>query len=460
MKFEPNAEYKLMLPKWSRCRDCAAGQDAVRKAGETYLPRPSKYWEADEYKSYLMGADFFNAYGKTVDTLTGLIFKNDPQIETPPGMESLRMDATLTGIPLVKYARRVTEEVLITGRCGTLVDYPQIDPGEGLSVADVEAMNLRPRFSLYPAESIWDWKQEWVNNSYVTTYVVLAEGKSRVRELLLISGVYVVKIWELEEKSEQYYLSTETIPIMNGRPLEFIPFLISDPIDGTWDMDQPPLLDLADMNLSHYRTMATLEWGRAKTALPTFWATGVEPEDLTNGVKGVPIRLGSGNGLMTSKDNARFGLLEFTGQGLGALERADTQKREMMAALGSSVLIGDNPAESGIAAMVRREGEGSGLASIAWSISETLTKALGIAREWYGVQGDVGIRLNTEYYKTPANPQELMALFAQVQAGTLSTRSLWEYMQKTGVLPREKTFEQNQEELEEDTAGIMGALEG
>ena len=34
-----HAEYEAMLPSWTRARDVLAGEDAVKAAGEKYLPR-------------------------------------------------------------------------------------------------------------------------------------------------------------------------------------------------------------------------------------------------------------------------------------------------------------------------------------------------------------------------------------------------------------------------------------
>ena len=53
-------EYEASLAGWSRARDVIAGEDAVKAAGELYLPRLDMQRDAD-YAAYLMHTSFYNA---------------------------------------------------------------------------------------------------------------------------------------------------------------------------------------------------------------------------------------------------------------------------------------------------------------------------------------------------------------------------------------------------------------
>ena len=50
--FLPHPDYGKALPKWKRCTDFAAGEDAVHAARTTYLPK-LKGRVDDDYKSRL-----------------------------------------------------------------------------------------------------------------------------------------------------------------------------------------------------------------------------------------------------------------------------------------------------------------------------------------------------------------------------------------------------------------------
>jgi hypothetical protein len=68
-------------------------------------------------------------------------------------------------------------------------------------------------------------------------------------------------------------LLSEVYPLMNGKPLDFIPFTFLSTDDNTAEVDEPPLIDLVNVNLSHYRTCADLEHGAHFTGLPTPYIT-------------------------------------------------------------------------------------------------------------------------------------------------------------------------------------------
>ena len=55
-------QYDTSLPVWQRARDVPAGEDAVKAAGEKYLPRLDSQ-SSEEYGSYRKRAAFFNAGG-------------------------------------------------------------------------------------------------------------------------------------------------------------------------------------------------------------------------------------------------------------------------------------------------------------------------------------------------------------------------------------------------------------
>lgn len=67
-------EYKEFAPVWKRCRDAATGQRAIQKGLTSYLPALAQQ-DDTEYKSYQSRALYYNATGRTVDAMTGLVFR-------------------------------------------------------------------------------------------------------------------------------------------------------------------------------------------------------------------------------------------------------------------------------------------------------------------------------------------------------------------------------------------------
>ena len=120
-----------------------------------------------------------------------------------------------------------------------------------------------------------------------------------------------------------------------------------------------PLLDLANVCLSHYRSSADLEHGRHFTALPQVRTS----QELIQMNTTKAFMSGQGTAWVIPNEQAKVGFLEFSGQGLGSLERALEQKKKMMAVLGARLLEGPKGVEAAETARIRQNTETSILGS-------------------------------------------------------------------------------------------------
>ena len=168
-----NPQYDKFAPDWKLMRDTAAGERAVKDAGQDYLPMLGGQ-EPDQYAAYKMRASYYNATGRTIEGLSGMVFRKAPQIDLPTSMEDFAEDVTLSGQPLTDFAERAVDEVLTVNRLGILVDYPRVETG-GLTAAEAARMNLRPTLCAYKAESILDCKLGQIGNATVLMQVRLLE---------------------------------------------------------------------------------------------------------------------------------------------------------------------------------------------------------------------------------------------------------------------------------------------
>ena len=75
-------DYDANAAAWLRARDVFAGEDAVKAAGERYLPKLDSQ-SKDEFDAYRARASFFNATARTADGFVGLIFRREPTFKTP-----------------------------------------------------------------------------------------------------------------------------------------------------------------------------------------------------------------------------------------------------------------------------------------------------------------------------------------------------------------------------------------
>ena len=436
-------EYTKYAPMWKKSRIVMEGEEAVKSAGTEFLPRLSEQ-TSEEYAAYRERALFFAAAGRTREALVGSIFAVTPVYTFPTSQESILKQVTRDGRSIETFSVKVVEELFTTGRYGVL--------------CDTDKSGVRPFLAGYAAECIYNWRTKMVNGVEVLTMVVLeeesfepkdefdTEPSCKLRYLFLDpqTGAYTVRLYKKASKSEQSATKSEWVPegedvnpTLRGQKISVIPFTFYGVRDLSSCPHRPPMQDVVNVNISHYRTSADLEHGRHYTALPTPWAAGFDKKS--------SLYLGSSKAWVSEDPGASCGFLEFQGQGLGALENGLKEKQHMMAVLGSRLLEGDkNAVEAADTMRVKRASERSVLAQVANNVGEGLRTSLEYLRDWAGAAGDVDAEFNDDFDESSLTPEMLAQLMAQVQAGMLSWKTYFYNVKRGNLLPDDRTEEDEQ----------------
>lgn len=459
MNDQPDAthpQYDEFLPIWTKCRDAEIGERAIQKAGETYLPK-LKGQTAEDYKSYVARAQFYNATCRTVESLRGLVFVSDPTIELPKAAEDWKTDITLTGVSLDGLARSVVKNTLITGRHGLLVEYPAAD-GTIKTLSEATQLDLRPYLVEYDAEDILNWSSSRVNNAWKLSFVALREvskdGEPQVRHLQLVAGQYLQAIY-IQLKNKSWTLSEIIIPTKAGTPLDFIPFFFESTEENTGDVVAPPIEDLVNINIGHYRNSADYENGLHVVGQPTPFLTGVDrPRE---GEPEFEFSIGSNTVLLLSNPESTAGFLQCGAEGFASLREAMQDKVEQMAAMGARILAAQKKqTEAAQTAAINKNGESSVLSDWASAMENPLEKALKVMVWWEGLSGDVKFELNKDYLVSSMTAQEITAHMGLWQSGAMSHRSLFDALKAGKVYPETMTFEDEQEFILQDPPALGG----
>ena len=451
---------------WAKCRDAAGGEERVHLAGLAYLPRLTNQDDA-QYLAYRTRALYYNATGRTLQALRGMVFRRAPAVDVPDAADYLKHDADGAGTPLPAFAEDVVDELLTVGRVGVLADYPRTE--QVATAAEEQALGARPFLTMYRAEDIVNWRFEAHGNRRALSLVVLREriaieeadgfGVREVeqwRVLRLVDGVYRVEVWrqtwperdarrrrpvartDAPLQTEGLTLIEAVEPTLRGVRMTFIPFALYGPRGPAENPDNPPILDLVNVNLSHYRSSADYEHGLHYTGLPTAIVTG---HDGTGQV----FAIGSATAWVFPNADVKAYYLEFSGAGLAHLREAIERKEAMMAALGARMLAPEKrAAEAADTVAMRHGGEHGVLASIANAASGLLTQALSWCLQWAGIAGEAAVQLNTDFMPSGLSAQQLTALVAAVQAGQLSPETLYFNLQRGGVAQPDVDFAEEQ----------------
>lgn len=445
-------EYSKNLIKWQLMRDALAGEVAKEK----YVPKLSDQ-EADEYSAYVGRAEFYNATARTQVALTGLLFAKPPKVELPEALKTIAENVSLDDDTLEALAKNIADECLSVGRCGVLVDLPSVEKSD-YSKLEAERLNLRAYATLYKAENIINWKTTKINGSNVTSLVVLAETyaeptqdefvdkiKTRYRVLDLHEGYYRQRVFS-ETKAGNFEVVSEIYPSANGQKLEYLPFTFFNVNDLKTDIDKPPLLDLAKVNISHFRSEVDLEHGTHFTALPTPYVTGYQGESSEK------LKIGSTAVWVINDPSAKVGFLEFSGAGLSTLENRIAVKEKRMSILGARLLLDEKKtAEATETLQMRKSGENAVLTNVASTISEGMASFLKDIAFFENIASENLIyEINTDYNLTMIEPQLLAQIIAGIQSGDIPNEVLYDALLKGELMPKTiQSYEDYQAKLEQ-----------
>ncbi len=451
--------------RWTLMRDVLSGEDRVKKGGTKYLPQPAGRTD-DDYKKYRSRAQFFDATGKTADGMVGGIFRKPPKISVPVVLEYLIEDADGKSTSLEQLSKDACTEVIGLGRVGVLVDMPNVPQEKRLD--EERNMGAEARLYLYRAENIINWHYARVGSMYKLSRVVLLESVEepgadefesetvevyRVLDLEqdIIDGLgsgYRVRVFK-QNDGEWLQVEEHRPTLPNGERMDFIPFTFIGAGDNTADIDKPPLLDIANVNIGHYRNSADYEDAIFMVGQPTPVITGLDAQFIEK-TKGQFV-IGSRAAWMLP-GNASASMLE-SSRDLAALANAMERKEAQMVQLGAR-LIDSNPSgvEAAETIRLRQSGEASVLASIANNLSRGFQTVLQWASRWMGGTGeDVEFAANTDFFPARMSSADLKELVASWQGGVITYGTLFENLVAGELITAGTDVEEYEQLLEQES---------
>jgi hypothetical protein len=442
-----NYEVSYWYDEWKMIRDMCAGEKMVKDAGSLYLPQ-MEGMDSEEYQAFLERATFFPFTARTASALAGSIFRRQEAYENFP--EKLRdrlEDFTKDKQDFRTFSQLAAEEVIKLGRYGVLLDLPA-----------TPSTVPKPYVVGYTAENILDWAVSEIDGRNELTMLVLREAKfitdpktrvqsitPRYRRLSLTSTgpdrAYKVEIFEAQKASDQpdltqKFLVKTIFPEVRGKTLNFIPFVLIGAFTSTPGVEKPPMQDIARLNVSHYRSYASLEHGRLFTGFPIYYVEA----PLGGGEADAEFELGASK-VWVTPPGAKPGLLELNGQGLKFLENALDQKEQQAATLGGR-MIGIRTAstsESNNVLKISERNEQSILLKITRALDAGMTHVL----RWWAIFQDtpadeankIKVDFNKDFLFDNGGAREFRAIQSMYKDGVIPIEVVYAYLKKSMVIP-------------------------
>src|SRR4051794_1395287 len=107
-----------MKTHWAKMRHVVEGNTAIQKNAKLYLPQLTEQ-TPDEYKAYHERGVFFNATGRVVDTMKGMIFRKPAFAEVKP-IQDIADNIDLAGMGLNAVCESTIQQQFEVSRCGVL----------------------------------------------------------------------------------------------------------------------------------------------------------------------------------------------------------------------------------------------------------------------------------------------------------------------------------------------------
>lgn len=446
----PNVAFKrpelvAVMPEYEIIRDAIGGSTKVKAAKTKYLPRPNPADTSPantaRYTAYLIRAVFYGVTGRTMRGLSGQVFMRDPVLEVPDTMQPVVDDTNGEGVSLVQLAKKVTNWVIPYGRSGLFVDYPET--GGVVTKAELEEKGIRPTITGYEPWAIINWRTRKRGAVSVLNMVVLEESyveKDDGFEVKLATqwrvlnlsddDKYSVQIWRKAAARNFSLLKTYTPHDAEGNPFKDIPFCFVGSENNDSDVDAPPLFDLADLNLAHYRNSADHEEnlyvsGQATpvlTGLNESWADKYFKEGVGLGSRAaIPLPVGGDAKLIQATE-------------ISGISTEMEHKERQMVALGAKLVEQKTVQRTATEAGLEEAGESSILSSIANNVSLAFVWALGWAAMFIGVpETEIKFSANSDFDISKMTPAERAQTITEWQAEAITFSEMREALRKTGV---------------------------
>lgn len=438
------------LADYTRIRDCVSGQRAIKLKRTTYLPdpdesEPNETARTARYNNYLARAVFYGVTGRTLRGLVGLVFDKDPAIEAPPLLAPVLADASGSGVKITQQAQAVLADVVAIARAGLLTDYPRT---EGPATRqDQLSGNIRPTITFYRAEDVINWRTRTVGSKVLLSLVVLRESYvveddgfsekigTRYRVLRLDdNGVYQVEVHTMQDDGQAPAVDTFTPTDGAGKPLREIPFTFVGALDNEPTIDEPPLLDIAEINVAHFRNSADYEESCFMLGQPTPVLSGLTKQWVDE-VLGGKVRLGS-RGAISLPVGGSAELLQVQPNTM-AFEAMEHKEKQMLA-LGAKLLENTGTEQTATEATQDFVLDNSVLATCSRNVSAAYRMALGWAHlymtgDFIDDQSVLDFELNTDFASRMLTSADRSEIVGEWQKGAITWDEMRWNLKRAGV---------------------------
>lgn len=382
-----------------------------------YVPKLSKQ-STEKYNQYVERGSYYNVILRTTSAIIGTILRKLPTFD-----DSFKQVQDLTQREFIV---DLLKGLLLQGRSGILTDFndtlqePEMIPVQGQNI-----VNWRDDKSLVVLkESVY---KEDPDDSYKLVPCI------NYRELFLDDeGVYNVRLWE-QSSDKTWKVVDEFIPNFRGQTLNYIPFEFINPFDTTPEVHNPVLYNLAQLNISHFRTSVDLEHVAHYSALPTPWIAG---EFASGGeeVETQEVLIGSETVWQLTPES-KVGFLEFTGISIDSLADIMSHKEEQMLNIGIRLLSDKKGVESADSLKIRSNSENATLLGMVFALESAIMESLRTINFWSNIKTEPLFEMSKDFTEITLSDSDIKIQLELLNDNKISMETFLENLVAGEIIP-------------------------
>ena len=454
--------YDRMLPRWTLIESLLGGTETMRLAGETYLPKHQEETDLG-YESRKNATTLLNMTKKTLGSLVSKPFSEPlkPNEDIPESIISeILGDVDLQGNNLDVFCRRWFQSGMSKAFSHVLVDMPRQEPsldGKPRTLADDRKQGTRPYWVHIEPECLLSARAEIINGEEVLQHIRIMETyteqvgfaeveKSQIR-VVEPGLVQIYRINESNKQKEEWLLYDEW-----NTGIDFVP-LVTFYADRTGFMEgQPPLMDLAWLNVTHWQSSSDQRNILKVSRFPILACSGSSGEDDDS-----PVVVGPNKVLYNEDPQGKFYYVEHTGAAIQAGSEDLKSLEDQMAAYGAEFLRKKPGNQTATARALDSSEANSELSSIVVSFEDALATVLGITAVWMGLGEDGGtVEAVKDYSSAEADKIGLDVLIKLRDKRDISRKALIQALKLRDILPEDFDEEADYEEILDEASAELG----
>ena len=451
--------YLHMSQSWEPIDCCVGGTQYFRYNASTFLPQEPQELE-DAWHRRVSHATFAPYTVRIAEQAAGLILRKPVQFqpqetggEVDPYWEDVFAEnCDGFGTDINAFARRLAISSLLYGHAGVLCDFSAREPAPNLQ-AQRESGNA-PYFIEVDAKQIIGWRMEGDSPLSPVQQVRISEmvtvpfgefGERVIRQIRVHErGSYRVYRRSNDEASDTsgWYIYEQ-----GTTSLDVIPLSVTYSQKIAEFTSKPPLLSIANLNISHAQRNADLQHSLHVSAMPIMVLKGFDDAD-------DPVGLSVNNAILLPPEGDCF-MVEPASQSFQAQSDYLNKLEEQMSSLGISTLFSQKMgAETAESKRLSRTDSDSLLSIVSKDLEQALQRAIDIAAEFMSLEPPKVV-LSRDFNLQELDAQQVSSYMQLWQNNAITQQTLLEMMKQGEILPNIDVEEEVEMTSQEQLDSLM-----